>query len=151
MERIEVLRRCDLFKDLDEFELLAVEKAGTTQTFKPGERITEQDDTARSIYVIEDGAAAIILELNALTQRQVQAAGRYDVVGWSALTRPPVYTATTKALDTMKVIKFDADELNQLFKSSPDIGHKVLSGVAETVARRLSHAYAQLLGVSEDE
>jgi CRP-like cAMP-binding protein len=148
MDKLQVLKKSELFQDLTQEELEMVGKLATTQTFKSGSTITKQDTEADKLYVIEEGSAAIVLEVGPLTQRQVQSAGRFEVLGWGALIEPYVYTASSKAVETTMVVGFNAQDLDRLCRSQTDIGMKVFKGAARVVAKRLAAAYAQLLGVT---
>ncbi len=151
MEILEVLRRSELFSELDDEQLKDLEQLCHPLTYRTGAVITKQDTPAEKVYIIAEGAAAIILEVSPLAQRQVQAARQYDVIGWSALINPYIFTATTKALETTEVLAFDARKLVKFFMSQPEIGYKVYTGIAATVANRLSNAYSQLLGLAPRE
>ena len=151
MDKLEVLRKCDLFRDLDDEKLSVVEKMCTAQVLETGTIMAKQGRQADKIYVIEEGLAGIVLEVSALSQRQVQAASNFEVVGWSGLIEPFISTATVKALETTKVLVFDARELGKLLRINHGIGYKVGPAVACVVAKRLHSAYTQLLGVTSQD
>ncbi len=148
MEKIEVLWKCDVFRNLSDAQLQVIERICTSKVFKPGEIICEQDATGENLYVIEEGLAGIILELGPLSQRQVQAASSFDAVDWSAVIEPYVCTATVKAIEKTKALVINGKELTDLCNTYPEIGCKVSRGIARVVATRLRYAYAQLLGVT---
>ena len=150
MDRLEVLKKSELFHDLDDEQLSLVEKICTSEVFEPGAIIFKQDQKADKIYVIEEGLVGIILEVGPLSQRQVQAASNLEVFGWAALIPPYTRTATIKAIQRTKVMAFDAKELGRLFRTNPDIMYKVGSAVACVLAKRLRTAYTQLLGVTSE-
>jgi len=151
VDRLEVLKKSELFHALDDEQLSLVEKMCTTQVFEPGEIVCKQDRKEDKISVIEEGLVAILLEVGPLSQRQVQAASEFEVVGWSALIEPYICTATVKAIEKTKVLTIDAHELGQLFHNKPAIMYKVGSAVACIVAKRLRSAYTQLLGVTSQD
>ena len=151
MDRLEVLRKSELFRALDDEQLSLVERMCTAQVFESGAIICKQDRKEDKIFVIEEGLVAILLEVGPLSQRQVQAASNFEVVGWSALIEPYICTATVKAIEKTKVLALDARELGRLFHSKPDIMYKVGSAVAYVVAKRLRSAYTQLLGVTSQD
>lgn len=151
MDKLEILKKSEVFHSLTDEQLKLVQKACTSETFEPGAIIFKQDTKLDKIFVIEEGLVGIFLELGPLSQRQVQSASNFEVVGWSALTPPYISTATAKALEKTKVIVVDANELARLFRSNPEIMYKVGSAVACLVARRLRSAYNQLLGVASQD
>jgi CRP/FNR family cyclic AMP-dependent transcriptional regulator len=148
MGKFDVMRKCDVFKALDDKQLREAEKMCDYQEFEAGAIICKQGRKEEKLYVVEHGAVGIILEVGPLAQRQVQAVTDYEVFGWSAMLDPYVCTATVKALEKTKVLAFDGQELSGLCVTKPEIGCRLSRGIARVVASRLRQAYAQLLGVT---
>ena len=151
MDKLEVLRKSELSRMLDDEQLGILAGMCTAEVFEPGATICKQDRKEDKIFVIEEGLVAILLEVGPLSQRQIQAASNFEVIGWSALIEPYICTATVKAIEKTKVLALDAKELGRLFRSNPDIMYKVGSAVACVVAKRLRSAYTQLLGVTSQD
>jgi signal-transduction protein with cAMP-binding, CBS, and nucleotidyltransferase domain len=151
MDRLEVLRRSELFTGLSDEQLNVVEKMCTSDVFEPGAIICKQDRKEERLYVIEEGLVGIFLEVGPLSQRQIQAASNFETVCWSAMIEPYVCTATAKAMEKTKVLAFVGSELCDLCLSKPDIGCSVCRAVARIVAGRLRHAFTQCLGVTYQE
>lgn len=147
MNTLEVLRKSNMFCDLNDEQLQVVVKMCAPEVYEPGEIICKQDVKGSNIYVIEDGLVGIILEVGPLSQRQVQSASACDVIGWSAMIEPHTCTATVKAIEKTKVLAFNGEEVHNLCLTVPEIGCRVSRGVSRVVAARLRHAYTQLLGV----
>lgn len=148
MDKVEVLKRSDLFRDLDNDQLGVVAKMCEARVFEPGVIICKQGRTEGKVYVVEDGLVGIILEVGPLAQRQVQSACRFETFGWSGLVEPYTYTATVKAIQKTRALEFKGQELNELCKTIPEIGCKISRATARIVAERLRQAYVQLLGVA---
>lgn len=148
MTKVKVLRKCDVFKTLDDEELHEIEKLCKVEEFEAGAIICKQGSKEENLYVIEQGTAGIILEVGPLAQRQVQAVADFEVFGWSAMLEPYICTATVKALEGTKVLSFNGQTLAALCITKPYIGYKVFRGIARVVASRLRQAYTQLLGVT---
>ncbi|MBC8274900.1 MAG: cyclic nucleotide-binding domain-containing protein [Chloroflexi bacterium] len=148
MEKFDVLRKCDMFRALDDKQLREVEKMCNPEEFGAGVIVCKQGCKEERLCVIEYGAVGIILEVGPLAQRQVQAVTDYEVFGWSAMLDPYICTATVKALEKTKVLAFDGQELSSLCVTKPEIGCRVSRGIARVVSMRLRQAYAQLLGVT---
>jgi CRP-like cAMP-binding protein len=151
MNKLEVLKKSELFRDLDSEQLSVVEKMCTPMVFEPGAILCKQAKKEENIYVIEEGLVGIFLELGPLTQRQVQAASNFDVVGWSAVIEPRIATATAKAIEKTKVLAFNGQALYELSSTNPAIGSRVSWGVTRIVATRLHNAFSQLLGVTSQD
>jgi CRP-like cAMP-binding protein len=148
MERLEVLRRSDIFHYLDEDELKLVEKMCTPEVFEAGTIICKQDREEHKIYVIEEGLVSILLELGPTDKRQIQAASNFESISWSATIPPFHSTATAKALERTKVLAFEGKELRDLIYTNPKLCAEIAGGVAYVIAQRLRAAFTQLMGVA---
>jgi CRP-like cAMP-binding protein len=149
MNKIEVLKRSDLFRELDNKHLALVVEMGAAQVFDAGIIIYKQGSTADLIYVIEEGLVGIILEVGPLAERQVQAAANFESFGWSAMIPPYTRTATVKAIEQTKVIVFDGRELTAFCTKHGEESFKIMQALARVIAERLRQAYIQLLGVTD--
>jgi CRP-like cAMP-binding protein len=133
MNKIEVLKRSDLFRELDDEHIALVGELGTDQVFDSGAIIYKQGSTADLIYVIDEGLVGII----------------FESFGWSAMIPPHTRTATVKALEQTNVIVFDGRELTDFCTSHGEEGFKIMQAVARVISERLRQAYIQLLGVTD--
>ena len=150
MNKLEVLKRCALFRELNDEQLSLVGKMCTPRTFEPGTIVCKQGRMEGKLYIIQEGLVAIILEVGPMAQRQVQAASNFDICGWSAMIEPHVYTATVKALEKTTTLAVSGQELSNLCSTHPDMGVRIFKAVAQVVATRLHQAYVQLLGVTAE-
>jgi CRP/FNR family cyclic AMP-dependent transcriptional regulator len=146
--KAQVLKKCALFRNLNDEQLDVIEEMYTSEVFEPGTIICKQDKKGEKVYVVEDGLVGIILEVGPLSQRQVQSASKYDVFGWSAVIEPFRYTATVKAIKKTTALSFQGKDLHDLCIKHPEIGCLVSKGLTSVVVRRLNEAYTQLLGVT---
>ena len=146
--KIQVLKKCPLFQNLNDQQLNVIEKMCTLEVFAPGTTICKQDKKGEKTYVVVEGLVGIILEVGPLSYRQVQSASKYDVFGWSAMIEPFRYTGTVKAIKKTTALAFDGKQLHDLYKTRPEISCLVCKGLTSIVARRLHEAYTQLLGVT---
>ena len=151
MDKIEVLKRCPIFRELDEEQLKVVSEMATTEVYEVGESLGRQGRSQEKAFIVEDGLVGIYLELGPMMHRQIQAASNFELVCWSAMLAPYRMYSTVKAIETTKVMAFKGRELAQLCQTQPQIGCKMHRGVAQTVANRLHSAYTQLMGVTAQE
>jgi len=148
MERIEILRRSDIFHYIDEDELKLVEKMCTPEVFEAGAVICKQDREENKVYVVEEGLVSILLELGPTDRRQIQAASNFECIGWSATIPPFHCTATAKAIERTKVLAFDGRKLRDLISTNPKLCAEIAGGVAYVISQRLRAAFTQLMGVT---
>jgi CRP-like cAMP-binding protein len=151
MNKIEVLKRSDLFRELDDEQLALVAKMGTHQVLDAGTIVHRQGAVAELIHVIEEGLVGIILEVGPLAQRQVQAAGNFESYGFSAMIPPYTFTATVRTLEKTKEITFNGRQLFDFCTAHPEVGFKIMQALARVITERLRQAYVQLLGVTDED
>lgn len=151
MDKLEVLKRAELFRELNDEQLRMIEKLCTSQVFEAGTIICKQGQLEEKVYVVEEGLIAIILEVGPLAQRQVQAVCNFEIFGWSAMIPPYTCTANAKAVEKTRALAFNGQQLCDLCLTQPEIGCRVCRAVARVVATRLRQAYTQLLGVTQQD
>ena len=149
MDKLAVLKKSDIFSDLDDAELGILETITEVQEVPVGTFVCKQGQQENKLYIVENGSMAIILELTPLSHHQVQAVSSYETFGWSAMVEPHVCTASVKATVTSTLLTINADRLRVLCNNRPNTGCKIYRSVARIVAKRLRESYVQLLGVSD--
>ena len=148
MDRMEILRRSDVFHYLDDDELGVVEKMCSPEVFEAGTIICKQDKEQEKLYVIEEGLASILLEMGPTDKRQIQAASNFECFGWSASIPPFRCLSTVRALERTKVLAFDGKELRNLVYTNPKLCAAIAGGVAYVISQRLRAAFIQLMGIT---
>ena len=151
MDKREVLKRLDLFRELHDEQLDALEKICTSEVYEPGTFICRQNRASEKLYVIEDGLVAIIVETGPLCQRQLQAVSNFEAFGWEAVIPPHLQTSSAKAIEKTRVLAFKGQDLIDLFDTDFRTGCIIYQGVARVVASRLQSAFMQLLGVCSQD
>ena len=148
MDKLEVLKRSDVFHYLDDDELKIVGEMCTPEVFEAGTVICRQDRESEKLYIIEEGLVSVLLELGPTDKRQIQAASNFECFGWSASIPPYRCAATVKALEKTKVLAFNGQELRNLIYTNPSLCAAVAGGVAYVISQRLRAAFTQLMGVT---
>jgi CRP-like cAMP-binding protein len=148
MDKLEVLRKSDVFHYLEDDELEEVAKMCTPEEYEAGEIMCRQDQENEKLYVIEDGLVSVLLELGPTDRRQIQAASNFECFGWSASIPPYRCVCTVKAVEKTKVLAFNGKELRNLIYSNPKLCAAIAGGVAYVISQRLRAAFTQLMGVA---
>jgi CRP-like cAMP-binding protein len=146
MNKLEVLRRSDLFHYLDENDLKIVSEMCTCEEFKPGAIIFRQNRDAEKVYVIEEGLVSLLLEMGPTDKRQIQAASNFECFGWAATIPPYRRLNMARAEEKTKVLAFDGMELRNLVNTNPKLCAEIAGGVAYVISQRLRAAFSQLMG-----
>jgi len=151
MDKLEVLKRSDLFHELNDEQLGLVAEMCTREVYEPGTIFHRQNQILDKLYVIEEGLVGIIFEPGPLSQRQLQAACNFETFGWSALIPPHQSTATVKAIERTKVLAFNRQDVINLCCANPEVGCVLYRAIARVIANRLKSAFMQLLGVTSQD
>ena len=151
MDKIEVLKRADLFRELSDEHIKLVAEMCYPEVFNPGAIIHRQNTILDKIRIIEEGLVALVLDLSPLSQRQLTAATNFETIGWSAVVPPHLATTTAKAIEKTKVLTFNGQDICNLCDTNCRVGCTVYRGVARVVADRLQAAFMQCLGVTAQD
>jgi len=151
MTKLEVLKRCPFVRDLDNEQLKMMAAILSQELYEVGESLVKQGRTLEKLFLIEDGLVGIYLEVGPMTQRLLQSASNFEVVGWSSMLPPYRAATTVKAIETTRVLVFNSKELLSLCEENPVIGLHVHRGLASMIAVRLRNAFTQLMGVTDTE
>lgn len=148
MDKLEVLKRSDVFHYLEDGELKEVEKMCMPEVFEAGTIICKQDKEQDKLYIIEEGLVSVLLELGPTDKRQIQAASDFECFGWSASIPPYRCTCSARALEKTKVLAFNGKELRNLVYTNPKLCAAIAGGVAYVISQRLRAAFTQLMGIT---
>lgn len=125
------LEKCELLRDLDRHQLMAVAALVEEHSFEASDILIEEGQPARYIFVVAEGhaVAQIQTEHGWLSLGPV---GPGETAGWSSLVDAKIYPATVRALTEMRTARIDADGLKLLLSLEPEIGfpiHRRLSAI----------------------
>ena len=148
MDKLEVLRKSDVFHYLEDDDLKVMEKMCTSEVFEAGAMICKQDRDQEKLYVIEEGLVSLLIELGPTDKRQIQAASRFECIGWSATIPPYSCSGSAKALERTKVLAFNGKELRNLIYTNPKLCAAIAGGIAYVISQRLRASFTQLMGVT---
>jgi len=151
MEKLEVLRRADVFQLLNEDELKELAEMCAEEVFEPGTIILKQNAPSERLYIIEEGLVSINLEVSPLDVRQIQAASNFQCIGWTSTIPPYKALGTIKAIERTKVLAFHGKRLRALVYTKPALTAKIAGGIAQAIAERLRRAYEQCVGVTYED
>ena len=91
----------------------------------PDHRLTEEGQPGRQFFVIESGRARVTLNGKLLDEL-----GDGDFFGEMALLDQGPRAATVTAVTPMQLLSFEAAAFGELLDTAPDVGKKILRGIA---------------------
>ncbi|MBI4282979.1 MAG: cyclic nucleotide-binding domain-containing protein [Chloroflexi bacterium] len=138
----QALKECEVFAGLSDAELEKVASAAMEKQYDAGATIFKVGDSAEELLVVQDGKVALQMTLpgaQAEMSRRitVDLISRNEVVGWSAIVEPNVYTLTAVCLQNVKALSLSGAKLKGLLRDNPKAGYEILKGLIKVVASRL--------------
>ena len=137
------LKGCSLFSVLNDGELEKLAALGIEKLYEPGAVIFNEGDTAQDLIVIQEGRVVVQMTLPVAVASQlgrritVDIVGEQEVLGWSAVVEPYIYTLTAVCLQKVRVLAINGSGLRDLLRNEANIGYQVLRGLTGVVASRL--------------
>jgi CRP-like cAMP-binding protein len=128
-QRIELLRRVPLFADLDKKELDGIANSLKDRTFRAGETITSEGESAVGFFVIQDGEAKVTVG-----GQDRGRLGAGDYFGEIALIAQTGRTATVIAETDVRCLGMTFWEFRPLVEENGKIAWKML----QSLARKMS-------------
>ncbi len=137
----ETLRRYSFFAALDPATLKEIAMLSSEVAFQAGEWLFHQGDPAEAFYLILEGAVDLQLNLDEAGTRRVDMCRLVegDVVGWSALVEPHVYTLGAVASSATRLAKLDGAAMRDLMNREPAVGYQIMQRLSRVLAQRLTN------------
>jgi CRP-like cAMP-binding protein len=143
-----VLREFKIFDELNDRELETVAKIAKTETLGVGARLTEAGAPANRLYLIKEGSVTLFVSGAAGKEVPVEDLGPGEVIGWSTLTGPYVYTASSECTKPSTLIVLNGSRLRDLFEANNHVGYRVLKGIGSIVSRRMTAIERKCAGLT---
>lgn len=138
----QVLKECEVFSTLSDAELEKVSGSILEKEYEAGTTIFQEGDNAEELLILQEGKVAVQMtlpkaQLEMSRRITVDVVTRNEVVGWSAIVEPYMYTFTAVCLQKVRALSISGTKLRWLLRDNPEIGYEVLKGLIKVVASRL--------------
>lgn len=134
------LKQAEIFQQLDDRQLAAILPCCREQTFQNGEKLFSENEEARHLWLLKEGAIDLRFELPGhLTSRDntVSTISSAVVIGWSALVSPNRYTLSAYCTSrTCTVVMVETEGLLKLFDEDRRMGYLIKSYLLRVVGSR---------------
>jgi len=141
------LPRNPFFSSLDQSFLDEIVSIATLIEIKEGDWLFKQEEEAQDIYVITDGKISLTIMFRDHIIDKLNAYMKYEIIGWSALVKPYIYTMGAIAETDAKALQINGQLLMELMEESKDQGYILLSNLTEVIAERLINSNIQLMSI----
>jgi len=138
-QEVEILRKIPLFANIDPAKLKLMCFASERLTFKEGQSLFDQGDSADSAYIIVAGAADVIVTTG--KPSVVAKVATNDIVGEIAILCDVPRTATVTATSELIALKITKDLFFRMVTDFPEMGVEIM----RVLAHRLENTTADLI------
>ncbi|MBM2825489.1 MAG: cAMP-binding protein [Dehalococcoidales bacterium] len=146
----QALRECQLFAGLPYATLEKIASLIVEKEYEPGTIILREGESAEELFIVQEGKVALQMTLP-IPERQMSRKLTADILtknemlGWSAIVEPFVYTFTGVCLQKTRVFSISGAKLRWLLEDNPKIGYELLKGLIKVVASRLEETRQLLI------
>jgi CRP/FNR family cyclic AMP-dependent transcriptional regulator len=150
----ETLRRYPLFAGQNYYMLKEIALLADEIELEAGDWLFQEREDATKFYVVLEGAISLCMTLHLNgSDPHVEAMspiGKGEVVGWSSLVKPYIYTLGARAARKSKVVAIEAPSLRELLNDNPQYGYYLLKNLSEVMGERLVNKCVQLVSIVLD-
>ncbi len=143
------LKDLAFFAGLSQVQLNSLSIIADEVSFQQGDRIFEEDQPAHTLYLLLDGWVDILINTDGRGNHRESVTTRTagDVLGWSAVVEPYVYTASAICVSPVKMIAFKGADLLALFELDSRLCCLMMRRICQVVANRLTATRLQLVNL----
>jgi len=147
MVPVEILKRLDIFDNLNKQELEAITEIADIRDCPKATVIFTENQEADALFVLLQGNVALHFEVGRHEEAIVHSVGAGQAFGWSALIQPYLFTASAKCINNSKLVVIDRYRLRSLLDEDCHMGFVVMEKLAELVSERLKDTRLQLISM----
>lgn len=149
MSTTQHLYRFPLFAGLPEGVIRAIAFMSEEITVNAGEWLFHEGQRADAMYVILSGTVDLKMAINAerIDLADLERLTDGDLIGWSSLVEPRVYTLSAIAVTDVHLVKLDADGINDLLDQNPEAGYTLIRRLIGICRRRLTNMHTRFVSL----
>lgn len=143
-----VIADVPLFDNLNHDELVVIETYLHHRKFKPGATIYNQGEHGSSVCFVVDGEMDVLKLDGPDKEVKVAVLTKGQAVGEMAIIDGLTRSATIRARSSGSVLILKRDDFNRIVNDHPDIGIKILKGLARMLSanlRQTSDAFSKMM------
>jgi CRP-like cAMP-binding protein len=151
MISVDLLKNFGLFQGFSDGDLSKFADMATEESYKAGVQLWKKGDPANSLLLCLKGKALMTLDVDTGSHTPpirvtVDIVTTGEILGWSAVVEPYVYTRAVRCLDELEVVALDAAKLREKLNEDKALGFKFMTAIAKVIRDRLSHTEIILVG-----
>ena len=134
---LSLLKNAQLFTDLDEDELAAVEKICTEHSFKFGQKIFKEGDPGNRLYIVSEGEVRISRNVPGSGEEALTVLKPGACFGEMAVFDPSERSTDAIANVDCKLVTITRADFEMLMDFNRDLAYKILWSVVRLLCERL--------------
>jgi CRP/FNR family cyclic AMP-dependent transcriptional regulator len=115
--------------------------------FKKGQIVLREGDPANRFYLIESGKVVLDSDEKSGGSFVIETIGAGDLLGWSWMFPPYVWSFTARAAEPTEAIFFYGTILREYCERNPSLGYELFKRMAPVMLRRLQAARQRMLSI----
>ncbi|HTY85547.1 MAG TPA: cyclic nucleotide-binding domain-containing protein [Silvibacterium sp.] len=148
METLErIIAGHPFFEGLESYYTGLLTGCASNIRFAAGDYIFKEGEAANNFYLIRSGKVALEILPAQSRAVAVETLSEGDILGWSWLLPPYIWSFHAHALQDTRAIALDGKCLRAKCEQNHDLGYEVLKRFAQIMSRRLQATRFQLLDV----
>jgi CRP-like cAMP-binding protein len=142
-----MLKGYSFFSSLNQEFLDKVASLGQFVSIEAGGWLFQQEDKAVNLYMIYDGQISLNISFRDHIIDTMNPYMKGEIIGWSALVKPCIYTLGARAEEASRLIGFNGEKLMKLMEENGEAGFILLRNLSEVIGERLINTYIQLMSM----
>ena len=140
-----LLKSHRFFEGMDAETLALIAGCGKNVRFPAGGYLARQGRAADRFYAVREGRVALELQAAEKGVLVLQTVRTGEILGWSWLFPPYVWTFDARAIDDVRGVEFDGTCLRAKCEANTAMGFDLMRRFATVFANRMEAAVLQLL------
>ena len=120
------------------------EECATVETFKSGDYLVREKETADDFFLIRSGKVALDTFIAGRGPTNIQYITGGEVLGWSWLVEPHIWQFSALAVEPTETIRLDGTHLKSLADKDCGFGYDLMRRMVNVVGLRLRMTMLQL-------
>jgi len=147
MEGSHSLKRYPFFANLNDEFVGEISALGQPIELEEGDWLFHQEEYATHLYLITQGKIAFTIMFRNHVIDRLNPYMRGEIIGWSAMVSPYIYTLGAIAESPSTLIRFEGKKLLQLMDNNCSQGYILMKNLAELMGERLINRNIQLMSL----
>jgi CRP-like cAMP-binding protein len=147
-ERIEQLRKVELFAGLSDEALATVAKVATEESHALGTKVFQHGDPGDKLYLILDGKVRISREVPGMGEEALAVLGPGKIFGEMALLDDAPRSADARVHERCRLLAIPKDGFDDLLFMDKDLAYEVMWSVVRMLVGRLRETNDKLTFLS---